>query len=928
MLFVFFLNFILIGQSASYSSCTTLATGYNTLSGNVAAGGHCFWFNSNTELDCKGYTITGPSGAFGLLANINKNNLTIRNCKITNFQLGTYIDTSTNIKIINSTFYGNQHGIYTQNANSNVYIENSTTYSNSGSGVQLGNSGNSDFSLINHVSYGNTASGVLFYNVDNVFVKNLTSYSNQYGLYIDVSTGVNVSDVNLYDNFAGFVYSNVNSGVISDVFINNSPTYAGILFQNNARNSVFNNVVSSNSQWGVVYQGSNITFDNFSSDKNSVAFYIVSGDGAKIKNSNFSDSTTFEIKIDVTNKLNMCSHNFSNVIGSLGYPVKFFNSSVSLSDEILSQLILCDADNSDISNVSIYGKNGYTTNGLMNFYVDNSNFTNLKFNNSAWGLHFQSSTNNLVENVSGFNGIYGVVSINSSYNNFTNLYLGNMVSNFLNMGTESNFNSFENVDVSNSSAGSGIQIFDSNDNLFINISISYSNAYSGLYLMRSSRNDFYNVSSSFNFLNGVVVYNNSNYNNFTNVNLFENKIDGILFGDSVGGVFSYINSYLNNLTGFKFSTFTGASFNFLNSYSNSAGGLLKIDSNNLVFDNINFSNNLLGDGLYFNSSSNAVISNSNFDNNGKNGLVANSNSTFISLVNSSFKDNVAAGIGVGFGSNISTVNLEVYSNLLGILIEDSSNNDISDSNILGNVGGIYFRGDSDDSVVYNSSVYSNFLGDVYFSRKNITAPTSNILFGNTFDTVDKVFSNYNFSSNLNHFNSSSLGLGNVGNFWSEFNCGSTVTRGIYFVCLTPSNLLINSLYSIYDYAPLSNHPGFEVNVSARTLDYVYPTFPSGTKFSKSNFTIKFGDGVTNISPCLVKVNNLVGGVTFSDGYCTLSVSNISGIKSDFTFQAYSNQFSFEERTITYYPNPSYLSDLPSFGLFGILFFVFVVGLVL
>jgi hypothetical protein len=1046
LLFLLFSGFMSVGFSGSYSSCATLGTGYNTLSGDVAAGGYCFFFNSNTELDCKGYTITGSGSYYALLANINKDNLTIRNCEVTNFQLGTYIVTSTNIKIINSTFYGNDYGIYAYGSNSNIHIENSSTYSNSFHGVFLGGLDNSNFSLTNHLSYGNTNSGVNFYNVDGIFVKNLTSYSNLYGLYMERSDGVNVSDINLYNNYIGLLYSNSTNGIISDISINNSPSSAGILLQKNARNSVFKNIVSDNSNWGVIYQGYNVSFDNLSADKNSVAFYIVSGDNALVINSNFTDSSTFDVRLDITNKLDMCSHNFSNVIGSLGYPLKYFNSSVSLSNEVLSQLILCDADNSNITNVSIYEKEGSTINGLMNYFVDDSNFTDLKFNNSGWGLYFINSNRNIINNVEGFNGIYGISSTNSSFSNYSNLYFRNMTFSFIRAELGSNFNRFVDVDVSNSSDGSGILIAYSDDNYFSNVNVSYSMLYHGFYLLNSSRNivnnlsssfnfliglvintgsddtvfegqnylfnntdsgalfgsgvgglfsnftvynnnlagfvfsefdegvfsninilsnkyegiyleksdsnnftnvvvnsskfvsgvylknasynNFNNLNSSFNFLNGVVVYNDSNFNDFDNINSFNNSADGFLLENSYSGIYSDINLFNNVLTGLKLYNFGDAQFINVNSYSNSGGALFKRNSNNLILDSLNFSNNLIDNGIYITNSSNISIINSNFDFNKKNGFVSSLDSIEISLINSTFKSNLGAGVAVGVGSNVSIVNSDIYSNLFGVFMENSSNNYVYDSRVLGNVGGIYFNGDTDDSEVFNNSVYNNFLGDVYFSGKSLIYPENNILFGNTFDTVDKIMTNVNFSDNVNFFNSTRLGFGDVGNYWTDFSCFSTDSRGNYLVCLDPVNLLIDLEYNIFDYAPLSNHPGLVENVLARKLDYVYPTFPDGTRFSKSNFIIKFGDGVTDISPCLVKVNNIVGSVSFSDGYCTLLISDISGSKSDIKFQAYSSQFTFEERIIHHYPNPNSVDELFGFNFLSILLVLGCVGLFL
>jgi hypothetical protein len=957
---LFILIFILInlGFSTSYSNCASPPSGNHELSGNVVAGAHCFWLSSNSVLDCKGYIISGPSALSGIagILTLGVDNVTIKNCILTGLGFATISDGGTNILLDNLTIAGNNYGITTQSTNSNFDVLNSVTYSNS-VGVRFGNGPTeNNFSLINHTSYSNFGSGVYTFGVNDLYIENLTSYSNLVGLT------------------------------------------------------------------------------------------LITGLRLNLNNSNISDNTNFDFEYSIPSLESSCDLTLNNIIGTGGNPIEYYNSSVNLSNKVYSELILCNADNSTIDNVSIISKDSSNSNVFFNYYTDDSSYLNMDIKNTMWGFFLRNSNNNIFSNITYNNNINGQVILTSSNNTFLNLVLNNSNINAIISQVDSNNNSFVNINVFNTTLGNGIQLEDSNFNSFENISITYSLGGSGIYLLRSSDASFNNFNSSYNFFNGVILNNqsnnnnifsdinlfnnsangiivvssdnnnlsnvlsrynvgggltfsnsdnnylstslfldnggeglfidnsnnnridnifvnnskissgvyirdssynnivglnssfnlfnglvinsNSNYNNFSNVNLFNNNADGLLFGSSIGGYFTNISSFNNNLSGFKSSNFTNAMFINISSYLNNVGSYFKLNSNNLTFKDSSFSNNLVGDGIYVNGSSYINIIDTSVNFNGKNGLVLNSDSIGISVINSSFNNNVGLGFGFAGGSNATIINSESNSNLIGVLLENSSNNYIYNSNILGNVAGVYFRGDSDDSELFNSSVYNNFLGDIYFDYDNFNYPNNNILFANTFDTPDKILSDFNFSINLNFFNSSKLGFGSVGNYWSDFSCDLTDSRGDYLVCLDPENLLINSMYNIYDFSPLSNHPGLNSNATSRILNYVYPTFPDGTKFSKSNFSIKFGDGVTNISPCLVKVNNLVGAVTFSDGYCTLFISNISGQRESITFQAYSNQFVFEERTVHYYPNPKFVSELAGFSpllIFGVIGFV---GLIL
>ncbi|MEM4216082.1 MAG: right-handed parallel beta-helix repeat-containing protein, partial [Candidatus Anstonellales archaeon] len=90
---------------------------------------------SNVTVDCQGNWIHGDGGAgdFGILIN-NGQNVTIRNCNISGFQVGIYpffstYSTANSPKIYNNILWNNSFGIYSVNGLGGIF-ENNTIYNN------------------------------------------------------------------------------------------------------------------------------------------------------------------------------------------------------------------------------------------------------------------------------------------------------------------------------------------------------------------------------------------------------------------------------------------------------------------------------------------------------------------------------------------------------------------------------------------------------------------------------------------------------------------------------------------------------------------------------------------------------------------------------------------------------------------------------
>jgi PGF-pre-PGF domain-containing protein len=215
-----------------------------------------------------------------------------------------------------------------------------------------------------------------------------------------------------------------------------------------------------------------------------------------------------------------CTDQVSNFTGSSGYQLKYFNYSVNLEDQIFSALILCNADNSTLENITIISyNNGEAGNtGIYLSDTDESDFTNIDCSYTHGITLFDSSKNSFVN----------VTSDNQRYSGGTGFFLTSSSSN----------------------------------NIFRNISTSNNNNY-GIWLRSNCINNTFTESKVNNNYRGIQVYNNYN-NNFSDIVVNNNTIFGILSSSSYNNTFTEIDannngygiylfeSYNNTLTNLTF----------------------------------------------------------------------------------------------------------------------------------------------------------------------------------------------------------------------------------------------------------------------------------------------------------------------------------------------------------------------------------------
>ncbi len=208
LIFVFLL-YNSFAYAININACTNLSTsgGSYALTQNVNSSATCIDIRAdNIILDCQGYTMTGNGTSTsnqGYFYGINitkRKNITVRNCTITNYTRGIYLN-DTNLS----------------------FFSNLTIFNNTDQGIYLLRSNNNTFNHSN-ISY-NSARGVYFDGAHYNFFYNNTFYNGNNGNQIDINFNMGSSGKSNGTVFTGNIFTDA----------------TGFNGMQNANNASFNN---------------------------------------------------------------------------------------------------------------------------------------------------------------------------------------------------------------------------------------------------------------------------------------------------------------------------------------------------------------------------------------------------------------------------------------------------------------------------------------------------------------------------------------------------------------------------------------------------------------------------------------------------------------------------------------------------------------
>jgi len=363
--------------------------------------------------------------------------------------VGFDLDGSSNNRIINSTIIVGLSGIMMDSDSYNNTLEGNMIKNLSSFVIDFYASGNI---IRNNIIYENSgSSGVMIRGSDNVVVNN-NATSNQDGIYIQTGDGNNVTgnvlkDNSRYDFYVdatsdshcnNVVENNIGSGDRAILFYNDSVALANdnnvsMLILCNADYSTVENVTvkgsdslgnnafvvsrgdysnftdinSSGNYYGILMitgSSNNNVLNNTLNNNDQYGLYVSGIQGNNIVRNVMKDNVRYDLQFSVTSTSH-CNNIITNNTGSGDRAILFYNHSTSLTNTSnVSQLVLCNSDYSNVENVTVSGSDAVDNNGIVAYYVDNSNFTNVVSSNNYQGFYFlQSSNNRIIDSVTNNN---------------------------------------------------------------------------------------------------------------------------------------------------------------------------------------------------------------------------------------------------------------------------------------------------------------------------------------------------------------------------------------------------------------------------------------------------------------------------------------------------------------------------------------------
>ncbi|VVB65665.1 Right handed beta helix region [Candidatus Gugararchaeum adminiculabundum] len=595
-------------------------------------------------------TPSGPLKNNGLVLSYT-NNTRLSRINATSTYAGIYFQYSNNNTIVDSYAYNNGYGIYLYySSNNNTMVHNyvlNNTY-----GIYL--SDGPAYNLITNNTLVNN--GVVIQrwsHYNNVINNTVNGPSNGYGFYITGGGGYQINYNTLINNSAfntqnGFVLSGLGTMAFNNTAYNN--TKNGFWLNGPVNITLVNNTAYNNSNYGIWLQTS--------SDSN------LTGNIAQ-------DNTYWDLWVDGAA---VCSSVIEGNTGSAGRPIGYFNSQTTRSDEVYSELILCNATGSVLENILINGSDIRTNNGLLLHYTNNSHLTNITSGWNYYGVYFAYSYYNLLENSRAmFDNLYGIYLIYSNNN------------------TLSNNTAYNNTASGN---GYGIILWISSNNVLNGNTAYYTlraigSGYRGIYLGSSSNNNTLANNIVYNAYSGIVL-DNGQLNNTISNNLVYNNTYGIYLQGALN------NTVANNTV-----------------YSGTQGIYLQGASNNSITNNTIYWNTQYGIQLYLRSNNNTVANNT-LNGNRYEGILIYAFSN---------------------GNNI-TDNYVYNDTYSGIYIYNSSNNNVTNNFLYNNTAhGIWLDYFSTNNTLLNNTAYKNKQYGIYILNSNNTLATNTHLYNNTVDFV-------------------------------------------------------------------------------------------------------------------------------------------------------------------------------------------------
>lgn len=660
------------------------------------------------------------------------------------------------------------------------------------------------------------------------------------------------------------------------------------IYLNGNHNNTIKNCIISNFDYGIYMANSSDrnTFINISSLKNiEYGIYIEESSGNELINSNLLNNSYYDFYTNFSDP-EKCNNVLANVNGTENKPIYYYNNSaVTISgwNNNVSEIVLCNAYGSSISNVNLSRSSGYTlNNGILLVGTNNSVINGANVTRCENGVKLVNSKNNQINNSDlKFNDHSGMYLYMGSYNNA--LFNTNLINNY-EYGIQiqsSNYNNLTNV-TANLNSVAGIHIYSSNYNNLTNMSVNLNYGY-GV----SFEGSGFNLITNSSLLNNSVLDFNiypwslsDCNNNMTNVNGTENK--PIYYSNNS---YTTISGWNNNVSEIVLCNADFSSINNVNLSRSSAyprnNEILLTMTDNASVNNVNATNLQRGIMLYTS------------DNNSLNNITTYSNEEYgIYLME-------------GADNNKITNSTSSYNNE-GVHIEHWPYGLNPTSNTITNVS--VFGNNNYDYWLYSSGT-NNFTSTNFTSLRSIYFSDSSSWFNYNNETIGKIWLKTSVSSNNEHIKRKLINWNNTLMQWNDTSHDSTTT-----VTYNITGLIPNLYYNIYDNSvPIPSSPfdsgpnGFitfsisiptniehEIKVISFCDYHLFsPDLASTYVITQSNKIYCILDNVTLNNQNAI---NFSSGVQNSTLYC-LGYNNIDGNDASNTYGVYLTGSNTKNNTI-------------------------------
>jgi parallel beta-helix repeat protein len=379
-----------------------------------------------------------------------------------------------NIIVTDGASFNN--GFLLDDSNNNELASNTITAAGTGatSGIYLRSNSNNN-TISGNIANNNPFAGIYTSSGSNNNITNNTANSNFEGIYLDASSDNNLVTSNTANNNSDvgvYLTSSSNNNISNN---NVSLNGEGIWLESGSDNNIITNNTANFNAYGVyvLLSSNNILTKNTANSNSVYGFTLDQSSNDILINNNATDNVQYDLNVYAASD-SQCNNVITNLTGSGNRPILYYNGSVNLQNQTVSELILCNADYSDINNVTIEGSATLNNNGFYALRTDWSNFTAVNSSDNNEGAYIEDSINNIFNNsVLNSNMYYGMLVQISSSNIFTNNNFNSNGYYGIGIASGSNNNIFANDNANSNTLGDfrSRQNILNNNNSVLNLSL-------------------------------------------------------------------------------------------------------------------------------------------------------------------------------------------------------------------------------------------------------------------------------------------------------------------------------------------------------------------------------------------------------------------------------------------------------------------------